>query len=171
LIAASWPKPVRADEGSAVTELRFLIQLITEIRHIRAEMNVPLSAKPVLHLRGITDLQQRVIDNQQAALLRLARLDGIAHVDTFAKGSARGSVDGMEIGLPLADILDLTAEAVRLNKEIGAVTSDIEKILKKLNNPGFIAKAPEDVVAENRRRFDEENIRLESLITALDRLQ
>ena len=160
-----------ADEGSAVIELRFLIQVITEIRYIRAEMSVPFSAKPVLHLRGTTDLQQRVINNQQIALLRLARLEGIAHVDSFAKGSARGSVDGMEIGLPLADILDLTAEAVRLNKEIGGATAKIEKISKKLNNPGFIAKAPEDVVAENRRRLDDENIRMNTLIKALDRLQ
>lgn len=170
LIAASWPEPVTADEGSAVIELRFLIQLITEIRYIRAEMNVPLSAKPVLHLRGTSDLQQRAIDNQKAALLRLARLDGIAPVDSFAKGSARGSVDGMEIGLPLADILDLTAEAARLNKEIGGVTAEIEKISKKLDNPGFIAKAPEDVVAENRRRLDEENTRLNGLTAALKRL-
>ena len=170
LIAASWPEPVTADEGSAVIELRFLIQLITEIRYIRAEMNVPLSAKPTLHLRGISDLQQRAIDNQQAALLRLARLDGIAPVDSFAKGSARGSVDGMEIGLPLADILDLTAEAARLNKEIGGVTAEIEKISRKLDNPGFIAKAPEDVVAENRRRLDEENTRLNGLTAALKRL-
>ena len=171
LIAASWPEPVKADEGSAVIELRFLIQLITEIRHIRAEMNVPLSAKPVLHLRGITDLQKRAIDNQQAALLRLARLDGIAHVDSFVKGSALGSVDGMEIGLPLADILDLNAEAARLNKEIGRATAEIEKISIKLDNPGFIAKAPDDVVAENRRRLDEENIRLNTLVKARDRLQ
>ena len=170
LIAASWPEPVTADEGSAVIELRFLIQLITEIRYIRAEMNVPLSAKPVLHLRGTSDLQQRAINNQQAALLRLARLDGIAPVDSFAKGSARGSVDGMEIGLPLADILDLTAEAARLNKEIGGVTAEIEKISRKLNNPGFIAKAPEDVVDENRRRLDEENTRLDGLTAALKRL-
>ena len=170
LIAASWPEPVTADEGSAVIELRFLIQLITEIRYIRAELNVPLSAKPVLHLRGTSDLQQRAINNQQAALLRLARLDGIAPVDSFAKGSARGSVDGMEIGLPLADILDLTAEAARLNKEIGGVTAEIEKISRKLDNPGFIAKAPEDVVAENRRRLDEENTRLNGLTAALKRL-
>ena len=171
LIAASWPEPVTADEGSAVIELRFLIQLITEIRYIRAEMNVPLSAKPVLHLRGTSDLQQRAINNQQAALLRLARLDGIAApVDSFAKGSARGSVDGMEIGLPLADILDLAAEATRLNKEIGGVTAEIEKISRKLDNPGFIAKAPEDVVAENRRRLDEENTRLNGLTAALKRL-
>ena len=154
LIGASWPAPLGADEGDAVSELRFVIQLITEIRYIRAEMNVPLSAKPVLNIRGCTELQQRAIDNQQAALLRLARLDGITIVDSFVNGSARGSVDGMEIGLPLADILDLTAEAARLNKEIASVTGEIEKIAKKLDNPGFIAKAPEDVVAENRRRLD-----------------
>ncbi|MDC0337584.1 valine--tRNA ligase [Alphaproteobacteria bacterium] len=170
LIATSWPEPVTPDEGSAVIELRFLIQLITEIRYIRAEMHVPLSAKPVLHLRGTSDLQQRAINNQQAALLRLARLDGIASVDSFAKGSARGSVDGVEIGLPLADILDLTTEAARLNKEIGGVTAEIEKISRKLDNPGFIAKAPEDVVAENRRRLDEENTRLNGLTAALKRL-
>jgi valyl-tRNA synthetase len=148
-----------------------LIQLITEIRHIRAEMNVPLSAKPVLQLRGTSDLHRRAIDNQQAALLRLARLANIALVESFAKGSARGSVEGMEIGLPLANILDLTAEAARLNKEIGGVTAEIEKISRKLDNPSFIAKAPEDIVAENRRRLDEENIRLNTLIKALDRLQ
>ncbi len=170
LIGASWPAPLGADEGDAVSELRFVIQLITEIRYIRAEMNVPLSAKPVLNIRGCTELQQRAIDNQQAALLRLARLDGITIVESFVNGSARGSVDGMEIGLPLADILDLTAEAARLNKEIASVTGEIEKIAKKLDNPGFIAKAPEDVVAENRRRLDEENTRLNGLTAALKRL-
>ncbi|XDZ67509.1 valine--tRNA ligase [Alphaproteobacteria bacterium LSUCC0226] len=170
LIGASWPAPLGADEGDAVSELRFVIQLITEIRYIRAEMNVPLSAKPVLNIRGCTELQQRAIDNQQAALLRLARLDGITIVDSFVNGSARGSVDGMEIGLPLADILDLTAEATRLNKEIASVIGKIEKIAKKLDNPGFIAKAPEDVVAENRRRLDEENTRLNGLTAALKRL-
>jgi valyl-tRNA synthetase len=170
LIGASWPAPLGADEGDAVSELRFVIQLITEIRYIRAEMNVPLSAKPVLNIRGCTELQQRAIDNQQAALLRLARLDGITIVDSFVNGSARGSVDGMEIGLPLADILDLTAEAARLNKEIASVIGEIEKIAKKLDNPGFIAKAPEDVVAENRRRLDEENTRLNGLTAALKRL-
>jgi valyl-tRNA synthetase len=162
---------VKANEGSAVIELRFLIQLITEIRYIRAEMNVPLSAKPVLHLRGTTDLQGRAINNQQAALLRLARLGGIAPVDSFAKGSARGSIDGMEIGLPLADILDLTNEAARLTKEIDGVTAEIEKISRKLGNPGFIAKAPENVVTENHRRLEEENIRLNTLVKALERLQ
>ena len=111
LIADQWPQPVNVNDGDAVTELRFLIHLITEIRHIRAEMNVPLSAKPVLEVRGMNELHERSIFNQKAALLRLARLADVNIADGFAKGSARGSVDGLEIGLPLANILDLNAEA------------------------------------------------------------
>ena len=171
LIDAQWPQLIVADKGEAVTELRFLIQLITEIRYIRAEMNVPLSAKPVLNVRGMTDLHQRAIDNQQAALLRLARLKGIITVDKFSKSNARGSVDGLEIGLPLADILDVFAEGFRLKKEIGGTLAEIEKITKKLDNPSFTAKAPTKVVDENRRRLEEENTRLNGLNAALERLQ
>ena len=171
LIADQWPQPVNVNDGDAVTELRFLIHLITEIRHIRAEMNVPLSAKPVLEVRGMNELHERSIFNQKAALLRLARLADVNIADGFAKGSARGSVDGLEIGLPLANILDLNAEAGRLKKEIASVKAEIEKISKKLDNPNFAAKAPTMVVEENRRRWDEQDTRLETLIKALDRLE
>ena len=171
LIADQWPQPVNVNDGDAVMELRFLIHLITEIRHIRAEMNVPLSAKPVLEVRGMNELHERSIFNQKAALLRLARLADVNIADGFAKGSARGSVDGLEIGLPLANILDLNAEAARLKKEIASVKAEIEKISKKLDNPNFAAKAPKVVVEQNRRRWDEEETRLETLIKALDRLE
>ena len=170
LIAADWPRRIGADDGDAVTEIGFIIQLIGEIRYIRAEMNVPLSAKPKLNMRGATKLQRRAIETQFGALMRLARLDGLDEVTNFAKGSARGSVDGLEIGLPLAEILDLDAEAARLHKEIGATKAEIEKLSKKLDNPGFIAKAPEEVITENRRRLEEENTRLAGLTAALDRL-
>ena len=170
LIAESWPQTVAVDNDDAVDEIGFLIRLISEIRYIRAEMNVPLSAKPRLHIRGASDLQARAIAGQQTALLRMARLDGHDIVETFTKGSARGSVDGMDIGLPLADILDLEAEAARLQKEIGSVGAEIEKLTKKLDNAGFIAKAPAEVVAENRRRLDEENTKLAGLTAALRRL-
>jgi valyl-tRNA synthetase len=170
LIAESWPQTVAVDNDDAVDEIGFLIRLISEIRYIRAEMNVPLSAKPRLHIRGASDLQARAIAGQQTALLRMARLDGHDIVETFTKGSARGSVDGMDVGLPLADILDLEAEAARLQKEIGSVGAEIEKLTKKLDNAGFIAKAPAEVVAENRRRLDEENTKLAGLTAALRRL-
>ena len=87
---SSVPQP----DGDAVDDLRFVIKLISDIRYLRAEMNVPLSAKPVLHVRAPSAAQQRAIDSQMPALLRLARIEGIAVVERFDKGSARSSVDG-----------------------------------------------------------------------------
>ena len=133
-------------------------------------MNVPLSAKPVLQMRGLSDLQARSIDINKAALLRLARLDAVETIDSFGNGTARGSVDGVDIGLPLADILDLDAERVRLEKAITGVDDEMSKIARKLDNPGFVAKAPAEVVEENRRRLDEENTRRVAIEAALARL-
>ena len=170
MITEVWPDPVGLPETDSPKEIGFLINLISNIRYIRSEMNVPLSAKPVLQLRGASDLQTRSVEVNRAALLRLARLEGIETVENFGSGTARGTVDGVDIGLPLAGILDLDAERARLEKAIAAVGGEIEKILRKLDNPGFIAKAPEEVVEENRRRLDEEQTRRAALEAALSRL-
>jgi valyl-tRNA synthetase len=91
-------------------------------------------------------------------------------VDQFATGTARGGVDGADVGLLLADILNLDAEAARLKKDIGGVETEITKISGKLANPNFLAKAPDDVVAENRRRLEAEQLKLDGLRAALSRL-
>ncbi|WP_438997476.1 valine--tRNA ligase [Candidatus Puniceispirillum sp.] len=170
LIGASWPKAFDIAADDAVNEVRFITSLISEIRYIRTEMNVPLSAKPALLINGATELQSRAIVNQQAALLRIARLETVRETTEFGSGCAQGLVDGLDIALPLADILDLDAEAARLNKEITTVNAEIEKIARKLDNPGFIAKAPDDVIIENRRRLEEENVKRDGLHVALSRL-
>ena len=170
MISQSWPAEVDLPVSDAPDEIRYLINLISEIRYIRSEMNVPLSAKPVLQTRGASVLQTRSMDGNMAALLRLARLESVAAVDAFETGTARGTVDGVDIGLPLAGILDLGAERQRLEKAIAGVASEIDKISRKLDNPGFIAKAPEEVVEENRRRLEEETTRRGALEAALARL-
>ena len=170
MISQSWPVPVDRPQTDAPDEIRHIISLISEIRYIRSEMNVPLSAKPALQLRGASALQIRAVDTNLAALLRLARLDSFEAVEVFGKGTARGTVDGVDIGLPLAGILDLDAERARLEKAIGGVNAEIDKIARKLDNPGFVAKAPEAVVEENRRRLEEETARRGALEAALSRL-
>ena len=170
MISQSWPAEVDLPVSDAPDEIRYLINLISEIRYIRSEMNVPLSAKPVLQTRGASELQTRSMNGNMAALLRLARLESVAAVDAFETGTARGTVDGVDIGLPLAGILDLGAERQRLEKAIAGVASEIDKISRKLDNPGFIAKAPEEVVEENRRRLEEETTRRGALEAALARL-
>ena len=170
MINAAWPDPVDLPASDAPAEINFLISLITDIRHIRSEMNVPLSAKPVLQTCGVSELQTRAMETNKAALLRLARVAAVEAVDAFGKGTARGTVDGVDIGLPLADILDLDAERTRLEKAIAGVEDEISKIARKLDNPGFVAKAPPEVVEENRRRLDAENIRRGAIEAALARL-
>jgi len=170
MISSAWPVEVGLPVSDAPDEIRYLINLITEIRYIRSEINVPLSAKPELQVRNASPLQQRAMDTNSAALLRLARLGGVAAVDGFGDGSARGTVDGVDIGLPLAEILDLDAERARLEKAITGVDGEINKISRKLDNPGFIAKAPDTVIEENRRRLDEESGRKSALEAALARL-
>ena len=76
----------------------------------------------------------------------------------------------MDIGLPLAGILDFGAEKARLEKEINAIEGEVKKIASKLANEGFLAKAPEAVVLENRRRLEEEQTRLNGLNTARQRI-
>jgi valyl-tRNA synthetase len=170
LIAANWPQASENEDREAVNEIQFLITLITEIRYIRSEMNVPLSAKPVLQVRGMSAVQSSVLASQSAALMRLARVSEVTVVDQFATGTARGGVDGADVGLLLADILNLDAEAARLKKDIGGVETEITKISGKLANPNFLAKAPDDVVAENRRRLEAEQLKLDGLRAALSRL-
>ena len=170
LISASWPKVGSMLDQDAINEVRFLINLITDIRHIRSEMNVPLAAKPVLQIRNASDAQNQAIDSQKSALLRLARVSEVMKVENFSKSTARGNVEGLDIGLPLADVLDLEAEATRLEKDIVGIEAEIKKISGKLDNINFLAKAPANVVAENQRRLAEEKTKILALETALKRL-
>ena len=170
LIAASWPTATLDPNQTNVDEVRFLICVITEIRYIRSEMNVPLSAKPVLEVRCMSEAQMHAIDAQKSALIRLARVSGVEVVEQFTIGTARGTVEGLDIGLSLAEILDIDAEAARLTKDIAGVVVEIKKISGKLENPSFLAKAPDDIINENRRRLAEEQAKKTALEAALKRL-
>ena len=168
LISASWPTVPAID---ANTNIDFVIDVISEIRTMRSEMNVPLSAKPDLLLRGMSEAQLQVVEDMQASILRLARVSSVQnHVDEMPKQSARSTISAVDIAMPLSDILDFDAERVRLNKEISAASSEIDKIAKKLGNENFVAKAPESVVEENKRRLAEEEARRNGLQAALQRL-
>ena len=169
LMIANWPDAVAS--ASANTGISTIIDIITEIRMMRSEMNVPLSAKPILLIRGVSDEQRGIIDAMTLPLLRLARLGGVSYHDgDFEKGTARTSLQGMDMGLPLTGILDFEAERTRLKKEIAACEAEAGKIRGKLNNPNFVERAPEAVVAENNRRLEEEQSRLDGLKAALIRL-
>ncbi len=150
LALSRWPAPDFADQA-ADAEINGLIELVSAIRSVRSEMNVPAASKTELVVIGGGDFVERM-DRHRAAVERLARVEGIARGERAPQGSAQIVVGGATLALPLAGIIDFSAEEDRLKKEIAKIDGEIVRIDKKLANEKFIARAPEDVVEAEREK-------------------
>ncbi len=104
-------------------------------------------------------------------ILRLARLKDIRFEQDMPPQSAQAVVNGVEIAVPLAGVLDFDAERKRLSDALKATEAEVKKLESKLNNPGFVSKAPADVIEENKRRLDAELEQRNKLDIAIKRLQ
>ncbi|MDE0716525.1 MAG: class I tRNA ligase family protein, partial [Rhodospirillaceae bacterium] len=172
LIAADWPAIDGAlIDDAADGELGWLVEIISRIRAVRGEMNVPPGAKIPLILKGASAGTRDRVAAHRALIDRLARLSDIRFGDAVPPGSIQDVVGEATVVLPLADVIDLDREKARLRKEIGRADGEIAKIDKKLSNRGFLAKAPPDVVEENRERRDEADRARAKLSEALKRLE
>ena len=171
LMLDHWPNLAEGlVDGDAMAEIGWLIGAISEIRSVRAEMNVPAGAQVPLVAIDAGDQTQARLTATSDTLKRLARVSDISFADTVPSGSAQTVLGEAVFALPLADVIDIDAERARLQKEIGKTEGEIKKLSGKLSNEGFLAKAPEDVVAENRARLSEEEARRDKLNSALARL-
>ena len=172
LIAADWPAIDRGlVDGEADGELGWLVEIVARIRAVRGEMNVPPGAKIPLILKGASAETRGRVAEHRVLIDRLARLSDIGFGDAVPAGSIQDVVGEATIVLPLADVIDLEQERARLQKEIDRADGEIAKIDKKLSNRGFIAKAPADVVEENRERREEAEQARAKLAEALKRLE
>ncbi len=102
--------------------------------------------------------------------MRLARLSSIAFEDNVPKASAQIVLDEATVALPLEGVIDFAAEKTRLNKELEKIAKDAGAIDGRLNNPGFVAKAPPEVLEELRERKVELGARKAKVQEALKRL-
>ncbi|MBO6755514.1 MAG: valine--tRNA ligase [Roseibium sp.] len=169
LMLTAWPEARVSDEAAA-GEINWLVNLISEIRSVRAEMNVPAGAKvPVVMVGAKSETEDRV-GRHKSAILRLARAETVEFADAAPKGAAQIIVGEATICLPLADVIDLSAEKARLTKEVGKLQGEITRIEKKLANPKFVEKAPEEVVDGEREKMAEFAARLEKVKLAESRL-
>jgi len=130
----------------------WVVRLITAIRSVRADMNVPPGAKIPMQLKGASDATRSRVAAYEDIIKRIARIESIAFGDDVPGGAIQSVIDEATIILPIADVIDLDKERERLQKEIAKLEADIQKIDKKLANENFLAKAPEEVVAEQRER-------------------
>ncbi|MBM7344405.1 valine--tRNA ligase [Pantoea coffeiphila] len=154
----------RVDEV-AMADTEWLKQAIVAVRNIRNEMNIS-PAKPLdVLLRGASDDAARRVNENHNFLKTLARLDKLELLAAGDKGpvSVTKLVDGAELLIPMAELVDKNAELERLAKEVGKIDVEMEKITAKLGNEGFVARAPEAVVAKERERladFEQAKIKL-----------
>ncbi|HVI50370.1 MAG TPA: valine--tRNA ligase [Candidatus Sulfotelmatobacter sp.] len=170
LITSFWPQSRPKDAG-ADAEMEWLVRLISSVRAVRAEMNVPPSAKMPLLIKGASEQTKARLATHNGIILTMARSSGVELVaDAATKGSVQVVVDEATVLLPLADVIDLGQEKARLAKEIAKLNGEIEKVEKKLSNEAFIAKAKPEVVDEQRERRDEWATAKAKLEDALARL-
>ena len=171
LMTAPWPD-LSEDlfDASAAAEIELVISAVSEGRSVRAELNVPPAARPELLVIEASQDQRRVLAEAAPVIGQTLRVAGVREVDQAPEGSIPFVVAGATLALPVAEFIDLAAERARLSKEVASLDGDIARTAKKLDNPDFIARAPEEVVEENRERLAEAEAAREKLKTALERL-
>jgi valyl-tRNA synthetase len=170
-MVAKWPElPSSLIDTAADAEIGLIIEAISEGRSVRAELNVPNSARPPLLVVEANAAQAKVLKDSAPLICQLLRVAEIGFVDAAPEGAIPYVVDGATLALPVAEFIDLTAERARLGKEVATLGSDIERTAKKLDNADFIARAPEEVVEENRERLADAQAAKAKLEAALGRL-
>ena len=172
LIRARWPEPAPLTGAEAArAELDWVIRLITEIRTARAELNVPPSVKAPVLLRDAAPATRARAARWDEAIRRLARAEHVAALEGPApSGAVQAVLDEATVVIPLGGLIDLAAERARLGKERERSRAEAEKLARKLANADFTARAPEEVVAENRERLAAAEAEAARLDAALARL-
>ena len=171
LISAKWPVfPDAWVDAEAEAEIGWVIDLVSEVRSIRSEMNVPPSARAPLTLIGAGEVARGRLARNRDLIVTLGRLDSAKEADAPPAGAVPFVLGEATGALAIAEFIDLAAEKARLNKEVASFAGDIERTAKKLDNPDFIARAREDVVQENRDRLIESQAAKTKLEAALVRL-
>ncbi len=172
LITADWPQHSDAWlNAEAEAEIGWLIELVSEVRSIRSEMNVPPAARAPLVLVGAGADTRARLTRHRELIATLARLSDVREADAAPQGSAPFSIGEATAALSIAEFIDLAAEKARLQKDIASHASDADRTRKKLDNPDFISRAPDEVVEENRERLAEAEAAQAKLQSALTRLE
>jgi valyl-tRNA synthetase len=153
LIEASWPELAKLPKfEEARHELNWVIDLVSGVRSVRAEMNVPPSAKIALVLKDASSASKAALARQKDIIMQLARLASADTGDALPKGSAQFVLGEATVGLPLGDVIDFAKERARLEKELKRANDEIARFDAKLANEQFVSRAPEDVLTEQREK-------------------
>jgi valyl-tRNA synthetase len=171
LIEANWPSYKGLGDAKADAEIEWVINIISEIRSVRAEMNISGGLKIPCVLVGANKDSRRISSAWENEIIRLARLSSISFEDRVPKASAQIVLGEATVALPLEGVIDFATETARLKKELERIEKESAAIAGRLGNPGFVAKAPEDVLTETRERKAELDVQKTKTVEALKRLE
>jgi valyl-tRNA synthetase len=169
LALSEWPKLDGLADNKADAEIGWVIELITAIRSIRAEMNI--TAQIPLVLANVSADSAARAQRWAEFIKRLARVSEISSAATAPQGSVQLLVRGEVAALPLKGVIDLAAERARLDKELAKADADIKRVDSKLANEKFVANAPEEIIEGEKEKRQEAEDRRAKILEALERLK
>nr|WP_321441208.1 valine--tRNA ligase [uncultured Hyphomonas sp.] len=166
LMGQDWPVFTGFHDETATEEVDWVIDMITELRSLRNDLGVPAGAKiPLALVKAGPVIETRAMRHEDV-LKRLARLEDIAFTDATPEGAVTAVFGATVAALQIADFVDVDEARKRLDKELGQIEKDITSTEKKLSNENFVARAPEEIVEENRQRLVDWAARREKLTAA-----
>jgi len=170
LVLALWPDLRGLEDAKAEAEVGWVVDVVSQVRSVRAEMNVPAGAQIPLALVGASEDDRSRAERWSATIMRMARLSEIDFVAKAPPQSVQVVARGTVLALPLAGVIDFAAERARLEKGVATEQKEIAKIDAKLGNADFLRRAPEEVVEEQQERRELAVARLEKMSAALKML-
>ena len=171
LALTEWPQLAGLDDAKAEAEIGWVVDLITAIRSVRAEMSVVPATMVPLVLAGASPETQARAERWLEFIKRLARVSDISSAPRAPEGSVQLVVRGEVVALPLKGVIDFAAERGRLEKEMAKVDADIKRVDAKLSNADFVKRAPEEIIDGEREKREEAEDRRAKILEALERLQ
>ena len=168
---------VEADNLTQQDETEFkmgiLMDVITGIRNVRGEMNIAPSLTLKVSVQTEDPKTREIIEAHQELITNLARLKSLTIFETGTKpkSSATAVVNNATIFVSLEGIIDFSKETQRLEKEIKKLAAELVTVSKKLENEGFLSKAPADVIEKVRLKHDALMEKRNKIQTNLDRIQ
>jgi valyl-tRNA synthetase len=171
LALTQWPSHEGLVNDAAEAEIGWVVDLVTAIRSIRAEMNIPAATLTPLVLAGASAETKERAQRWSDVVKRLARLADISFADRAPEGAVQLLVRGEVAALPLKGVIDLAVEKARLDKELAKAEADIKRVDTKLANEKFVANAPEDIVEEEKEKREAAAARKAKILEALERLK
>ncbi len=170
LMLKAWPEVKDYQFISSLAEIRWVIEVITIIRSVRAELNVPAATNIQVIVQGADEAVKHRLAAYKDFIFKMARVAGLTYDGAIPKDAAQAVLGNTTFVVPLAGVIDLDAERARIEKEHKKIFEEATRLEQKLGNPQFADFAPQDVVADHRERLEQARITLANLDAAKARL-